>query len=65
MAQAKYKWMDAQFDSKCGECFDPIEAGDRIAYDIAQQTALCRGCGEERFGEELSLDEAERMAEGG
>jgi hypothetical protein len=61
MAQ-KYKWCDAKFDGKCGECDEQIYEGDRICYDINQQTTLCTCCGEARFGGEITLDEAEELA---
>jgi rRNA maturation endonuclease Nob1 len=47
------KWMDSRWKSKCGGCGDPIEEGERIAYDFESKVAFCESCGHEE--EEFQL----------
>lgn len=51
-------WMDAKFDSRCGECNRTIREGDRIVYLPKERTALCSNpdCGPARIGEDPEKD---------
>jgi hypothetical protein len=45
-------WMNARYNGKCGECYEPIEEGDRIVYMTREKCALCASCGEARIGKD-------------
>lgn len=43
-------WTNAKFDSKCAECKDHIQEGDRIVYE--NRKAYCKECGVEVAGDD-------------
>lgn len=43
-------WTNAKFPSKCAECKDFIEEGDRIVYE--HHKAYCKECGIEVAGDD-------------
>ena len=39
-------WIAAKFDSRCNECKDSIQEGDRVYYDTKERKVYCAECGE-------------------
>ena len=53
--------MDAKYDGRCAECYEPIEVGERIGYIPTEKAALCARHAEERIGPDP--EEAQAVAD--
>lgn len=40
-------WMNSKYHSRCTECHEVIDEGDRMLYDFKERKAYCADCGKE------------------